>query len=54
MLCSAGLVAASDFCDFAGDEFLCGRSVEVAVVGGVFVSTEGAMDGFFPGECVRP
>ena len=34
VLCSAGLVAASDFGDFAGDEFLRGRSGEVAVVGG--------------------
>jgi hypothetical protein len=54
--------------DFAGYEFLCGGSCEIAIVCGtmsdggdvsvdgfwVFVSAEGAVDGFFRGERVGP
>ena len=61
-------MAASDFGDFAGNEFFRGRGGEVAIVGGavrdgscvlidsfwVFVSAEGTVDGFLPCECVRP
>ena len=68
VLSPTGLISASDFGDFAGNEFLRGCGSEVAVVcwtmrdGGyesidsfwVFVSAEGVVYGFFPGVCVEP
>ena len=59
---------ASDFGNFAGNEFFRGRSGKVAIVGGavrdggyvsidsfwVFISAEGPVNGFFPCECVGP
>ena len=68
VLCPAGFVTASDFCNFAGNEFLRRRRGEIAVVCGavgdggyvsvdsfgIFVPTEGPVDGFFPGEGVGP
>ena len=68
VLGATGLVSVSYLGDFTGYEFLRGGSCEIAIVCGtmgdggdvsvdgfwVFVSAEGAVDGFFPGECVGP
>ena len=68
VLGATGLVSVSYLGDFTGNEFFCGGSCEIAIVCGamsdgsdvsvdgfwVFVSAEGAVDGFFPGERVGP
>ena len=68
VLGAACLVAVAYLGNFAGYEFLSGDSCEIAVIcravwdsGNVsidcfriFVSTEGAVDGFFPGERMGP
>jgi hypothetical protein len=65
---ATSLVSVPYLGDFTGYEFHCGGSCEVAIVCGtmwdsgnvsvngirVFVSAEGAVDGFFPGERMRP
>jgi hypothetical protein len=68
VLGATSLVSVPYLGDFTGYEFLCGSCCEVAIVCGtmsdggdvlvdcfwVFVSAEGAVDGFFPGERVGP
>ena len=68
VLGATGVVSVSYFGYFTGDEFLSGGCCEIAIIRGaiwdggnvsvdgfrVFVSAIGALDGFFPGECVRP
>jgi len=68
VLGATGLVSVSYLGDFTGYELLRGGSCEIAIVCGtmsdgsdvsvdgfwVFVSAEGAVDGFFPGERVGP
>ena len=68
VLGATSLVSVSYLGDFTGYKLLCGSSCEVAIVCGtiwdggnvsvdgfwVFVSAEGVVDGFFPGERVGP
>jgi len=68
VLGATGLVSVSYLGDFTGNEFFCGGSCEIAIVCGamsdgsdvsvdgfwIFISAEGAVDGFFPGERVGP
>jgi hypothetical protein len=68
VLGATGLVSVSYLSDFTGYKLLRGGSCEIAIVCGamsdgsdvsvdgfwVFISAEGAVDGFFPGERVGP